>query len=168
MKLVFEDIQDLQIKDLANTFEASPQKALEEVTLYDLILDGSAKLPHLHGVYFFYDSTGGTLLYVGRVKSPQFIERLPSHLALGEGSWSNQFLRTHREKTNAKTLEDAADSARGCQILLLLSPLQCAAKLEALCIRKLNPRYNKTKPKSGLPSVIEDSMRIRDLFVPQK
>ena len=164
MKITFEDIQDLNVADLAERIAASEKKTLEDVTLFDLILDGDTEQKHVHGVYFFFDTAGEIPLYIGKVQSPQFIERLPCHLAVGEGSWSNQFLKSHRDKTKAASLSAAAVSARKCQILLLLAPPKFTPRLEALCIRQLKPTYNKTKPRSGLPNQIDDGTTIRSLW----
>lgn len=164
MKITIEEILDIEVGALATTIIKCKKKALEEVTLFDLILDHDRAQKHLHGVYFFFDPSGEKPLYIGKVQSPQFIERLPCHLAIGEGSWSNQFLKSHRDKTNTGSLSSAAHNARNCQILLLLAPPEFAPRLESLCIRLLEPAYNKRNPKSGLPAQLDETASIRSLL----
>lgn len=113
-----------------------------------------------------FSQGGHQVLYVGRVQSPQFIERLPAHFALGEGSWQNQFLKHHRDTNSQETLEAAAVRAADCELLLILAPPHQAARLEALLIEVTLPTYNLKKPKAGLPSPIPRDSTLRDVLEP--
>jgi hypothetical protein len=168
MKIKLEDLLDSKVDELVWKIKESDKKALEDVSLFDLILDGDQEQAHVHGVYMFFDPSGKKAVYIGKVQSPQFIERLPCHLAIGEGSWSNQFLKGHRNATSAGSLAETANSARKCKLLLLLASPGSAAKLEALCIKLFvndgHELYNKAKPRAGLPREIDGGLLVRDIL----
>jgi len=115
-----------------------------------------------------FSKGGDSILYVGRVHGPQFIERFPSHFALGTGSWQNQFLKHHWRETKTPNLAAAAMDASDCELLLLLSEPLDAARLEALWIRFLQPAYNRAKPKAGLPTSFPEGATIESLLENRK
>jgi hypothetical protein len=146
MVISIDQIRDKTVKEAAELIKARPRKRLGDLRIFDLILVDDKEHQHVHGVYFFFSGSGNCLLYVGRVQSPQFIERIPAHFAIGEGSWQNRFLKSHREEAGLGSLAAAAADSANCEILLLLAPPEFAAVLEALWIRQLKPKYNKRKP----------------------
>ena len=147
MTITLKELLPHRISEFEGIIRAANRKRLGDVTLFDLILNESEAHPHHHGVYLFTSSGGDQILYVGRVKSPQFIERLPSHFALGEDSWQNQFLKHHRKSIGVVSLREAAVAAADCELLLVLAPQGNATELEALLIHVLKPIYNKRLPK---------------------
>ena len=161
MTLAVEEILPKTVEEACAMIKSVRRKRVADVTLFDLILNASGQHRHLHGVYFVFAAGGGSILYIGRVQSPQFIERFPAHFALGAGCWQNQFLRHHLTATGADDFATAAIRASDCELLLLLSPQCHAAKLEALLIRLLRPSYNKKQPKAGLPTVIPPDSTIQ-------
>ena len=144
----------------------APRKRMADVTLFDLILGDSGPHQHLHGIYLLFAKGGDPILYVGRVRGPQFIERFPAHFALGTGSWQNVFLKHHQAHTGAVDLAAAAVGASDCELLLLLSPPELAAKLEALFIRFLRPAYNRARPNAGLPGAIPSDSTLASAVTP--
>jgi hypothetical protein len=141
MTIAIEDILPKTLQDACAMLTEATRKRMADVTLYDLILGPSGRHRHLHGVYLIFSPQNGMPLYIGRVRGPQFIERFPAHFALGKGSWQNVFLKHHQRHIAAVDLEAAAIAASDCELLLLLSPPEMAAKLEALLIRFLHPTY---------------------------
>lgn len=161
MTITLEALLPETVAGCAAAIRKAAKKRLADVTLFDLILGPEKPHPHHHGAYLVFSPGGDQLLYVGRVQGPQFIERLPAHFALGEGSWQNQFLKHHRNRTSAVSLANAAFGAGNCELLLVLSPPEHAAKLEALLIRAMLPAYNVSQPKSGLPSSISPDLTLQ-------
>lgn len=168
MKINYDDISGLGVSDLKEEIYSHERMRLSELTLFDLILDGAKANRYVHGVYFFFDPRIDQLLYVGKVQSPQFIERLPAHLAIGEGSWSNQFLKSHRKRIGVESLESAAIDAKECELLLLLAPPDFSNKIEALLIWALKPIYNRTRPKAGIDFNAIEGLVIEKIVEPNK
>ena len=144
----------MHLADLAGVLLVARKKRLGDVRLFDLILAADLPLASCHGIYCFYSCDPVTCLYVGKVESPQFIERLPSHLSLSDGSWFNQFMRGIRSE--CASFEKAALIARECTLLLIPMPQEFVALAELVLIERLNPKFNKRRPKSGFASVAHD------------
>ena len=147
MTITIEDLQSIPIGQIEGALASASKKALKEVTLYDFLLSGDFPLRYVHGVYVFYAEDGQKSLYVGKVEKPQFIERVPAHLAPGRGSWFNGFLRHHSNATSEGDLDKALLTTRDCLLLLVLAPYDIASKLETVLIRELKPSYNSKRPK---------------------
>lgn len=138
------------VTEAVEMISAAEKRILGHVTLYDLIMPDGVPLEIVHGIYMFFAADNQTCLYVGKVVSPQFIERVPSHLGLRDGSWFNQFLRAHRAQTEADSLSAAAKDAFHCRLLLLPTPHELIANLEKLLIISMKPRYNRRIPRANL------------------
>ena len=158
----FDTLRIAALRDLAGLLSAAPKKLLGEVRLFDLVLVGDSRLTHTHGIYCFYDRDGRTCLYVGKVEGPQFIERLPSHLSLSEGSWFNQFMRGMKEEY--ASFERAALAARQCMLVIIPMPSQFVAPAERILIERLNPRLNKKRSKSGYGGAAHDMIVFGDIL----
>jgi len=141
--VAFESIQYLTVEQACDAIRNQDKKRVDDLRVLDLIMQKDEALPFVHGLYMFFESDGKSCLYVGRVMSPQFIERVPAHFAISEASWSNQFLKTHKEHSNCASLNSAAVSAKDCQILILPMPHEFIDGAEKLFILFLKPRYNK-------------------------
>ena len=155
------ELEGLTTKDAREFFCKHRKKILSKLSIFDLILQGDKPLPFVHGVYMFF-SPEDICLYVGRVMSPQFVERMPSHFAISEGSRFNQFLKAHQDHNGFATLEDAAISARDCKVLILPMEHGIINKMERLFILLLDPKYNKRKPNKRLYDKITSDMKITD------
>ena len=164
MTVTIDDIRAKTIEEAAVIIKSANRKRLADVTIFDLILNVSGQHPYLHGVYMIFSKGGDSILYIGRVQGPQFIERFPSHFALGTRSWQNQFLKHHWRETKTPDLAAAAIGASDCELLLLLSDPLDAARLEALWIRFLRPAYNRTKPTAGLAASFPEGATIESLL----
>ena len=147
MTITIEELLLIPIRQIESTLVSASKKKLKEVTLYDLLLNGECPLRYVHGVYVFYAEDGKRCLYVGKVEKPQFIERVPAHLAPGQGSWFNGFLRHHSNATTEGNLDKALLTTRDCHLMLILAPNDIARKLETVMIRELKPAYNRKRPK---------------------
>ena len=143
--------------DAAESIISADKRILGHVTLYDLIMPDGVPLEIVHGIYVFFAADNRTSLYVGKVVSPQFIERIPSHLGLREGSWFNQFLRAHMNHSNASSLPEAARSAFHCHLVLLPTPHNLIKNLEKLLIVALKPKYNRAIPRANLLNAVLDT-----------
>ena len=162
MVVLPEEIEGLTIKEACEVFCEHKKKCLAELSIFDFIIQEDKPLPFVHGIYVFFSSEKNLCLYVGRVMSPQFVERIPAHFAVSEGSWSNQFLKAHREHNDLKTLEDAAVSAKSCKILIAPMEHEVIDKMERLFILFLKPKYNKRKPNKHYYDKITPEMKITD------
>ena len=152
MILPFDTLKSCKLAELSGLVTSTPKKRLDSLCLFDFILYQESELPFVHGIYAFFDTTGEKCLYVGRVLGPQFIERVPAHFAIGNGSRYNQFLRAHKESNDFLNLADAAISARSCQFLLMPMPHALIRRAEELLILLLAPNYNKRIPRNTLGS----------------
>lgn len=151
MIISIDELYCASLVDLREIVRRAPKKRLKHVSLYDFLLVGNVPLKHLHGVYAFYDMDAGNCLYVGKVQKPQFIERVPAHLASSQDSWFNGFLRYHSRATASGNLDQGLLTSRECQLILVTAPSHIAQKLEAILIHILNPSYNERRPKLRIP-----------------
>lgn len=146
MIVTFASIQCLTVAQACDVIRNQQKKRVNDLRIFDLIEQNDEALPFVHGLYMFFDSDGKSCLYVGRVMSPQFIERIPAHFAISEASWQNQFLKAHKEHNDCPSFRAAAVSAKDCQILILPMPHEFIVVGEKLFILFLKPKYNKRRP----------------------
>lgn len=142
MILPFRSIEALSVSEACKAISAAPKKRLRDARLFDFIMQDSAELPGLHGIYFYFAPDNETCLYVGKNSSQQFIERIPWHFAVSEGSWQNHFLKYHRKHTNAESLFAAAKSAGDCHVLLMPVEDDLIAIAEKFFRVFQKPRFN--------------------------
>ena len=142
MILPFSSIEASTIQQACTTILTAPKKRLRDAKLFDFIMQDGIELLGVHGVYFFFAADNATCLYVGKNSSPQFIERIPWHLALGEDSWQNHFLKYYRKQYQLASLFEAAKAAGDCHILLMPAPHEIIAKAEKFFRVFLKPRFN--------------------------
>ena len=141
----FRSIEALSIHEAVSAISAAPKKRLRDVHLFDFIMHDGKELPDgVHGIYFFFAPDGTTCLYVGKNSSPQFIERIPWHLAISETSWQNYFLKYYKKDREFTSLFEAAKDAGDCQILLMPTPPEdgLIAKAEWLFRFFQKPEFN--------------------------
>jgi hypothetical protein len=151
-----DKLSPVPLSDLSNVLSKAKKKVLGEVRLFDLIVADNTPLACCHGIYCFYAPDGTTCLYVGKVEGPQFIERLPSHLSLSEGSWFNQFMRGLKDETTS--FAEAANVAKDCMLILIPIQSEFVKIAEKVLIERLNPKLNKRKSKSGYAGAVFDSI----------
>ena len=109
----------MSIAEANKAISAAPKKLLRDIKLFDFIMQDGAEIPGVHGIYFYFAPDAETCLYVGKNSSQQFIERIPWHFAISEGSWQNHFLKYFRKHHNFGTLFEAAKDIGDCHILLM-------------------------------------------------
>lgn len=112
--LPFDSIKQRSAQYVLDVVIAASKKRVSDIRIYDLLYENDQ--PISTGVYLFF-APDSTLLYAG--KTQRFVERIPWHFALGEGSWMNHFLRYTREHKGVESLKEAADAAREDNLLLI-------------------------------------------------
>lgn len=142
MIIPFSSIESSTIQQACTTIRAASKKRLRDAKLFDFIMQDGIEIPGVHGVYFFFAADNETCLYVGKNSSPQFIERIPWHFALGEESWQNHFLKYYRRHYQSASLFEAAQAAGDCHILLMPALHEVIAKAETFFRVFLKPRFN--------------------------
>lgn len=143
MILPFSSIEGSTIEQACSTIAAAKKKRLGDAKLFDFIMQDDSELPGLHGIYMFFDADSATCLYVGKNSSPQYIERIPWHFAVSEGSWQNHFLKYYRTHHQSPSLFEAAQGARNCHILLMPVPHELITKTEKFFRVFQKPLFNK-------------------------
>ncbi len=158
MILPLSSVEHLSIRDGCAAIAAAPKRRLADVKLFDFIIQDGAPLPGVHGIYFYFAPDGTSCLYVGKNSSQQFIERIPWHFALSDGSWQNHFLKYYRTHNHSESLFEAAKAAGDCQILLMPVAHELVGKAERFFRVFQQPRFNTLSSGKRLTTAITSEM----------
>jgi hypothetical protein len=83
--LAYEDYSQLTPASFKQVIEATPTKAISEMTIGELC--SMADYPN--GLYFIFGGNLRQLQYVGKCTSRSFIERIPAHFDQRKHAWFN-------------------------------------------------------------------------------
>lgn len=132
----------MSASDVLKAIAHASRAPLRDLKVFDLILDGDGPTDICHGVYAFFDPEG-ICLYVGKNSSQSFVERIPWHFALGEGSWMNHFLKYLKRDQSLTSLGGAAMAARNCELLLMpIAQYELIGAFEKFLRIFLMPKFN--------------------------
>lgn len=87
----YEDIKNLSINDALKKLEQLDGKELSKLRLVDLTICNNQYIFPGHGIYLFRQKK--EIVYVGKVRSMSFIERIPKHFDLRHSGWFNRLLK---------------------------------------------------------------------------
>lgn len=164
MILPFSSVEHLSIRDGCAAIVAAPKRRLADAKLFDFIMQEGAPLPGVHGVYFYFAADGTTCLFVGKNSSQQFIERIPWHFAVSDGSWQNHFLRYYRTHHHSESLFEAAKAAGDCYILLMpVLPHEVIGRAERFFRVFQQPRFNTLSSGKRLTASIGLDMNLGEI-----
>jgi hypothetical protein len=142
MILPFKSIEALSVAEAIKSITTAPKKQIRDIKLFDFIMQGGTEISGVHGIYFYFAPDGETCLYVGKNSSQQYIERIPWHFAISEGSWQNHFLKYFRKYYNYGTLFEAAKKIGDCHILLMPVDAELIKNSEKFFRVFQNPQFN--------------------------
>jgi hypothetical protein len=143
MFLALESVQRMTVRQACDEITRAPRKSVSNLRLLDLLFDPEGTVPGQNGVYIFFSETG-ECLYVGKNSSQTFVERIPWHFAIGEGSYANHLLKKLRKVYQIQSLEECAKKASSFELLLIPIPVWENIKpLETLLRRAMHPKLNK-------------------------
>ena len=142
MFLAFELIQGMTVSQARDEIMRAPRKRVSDLKVLDLAFEPGGNVPSQNGVYIFF-SEKGECLYVGKNSSQTFVERIPWHFALGEGSYANHLLKRLRKIYQIQSLEECAKRASTFELLLIPVPVWENIKpLENLLRKAMCPKLN--------------------------
>jgi len=112
--LEYDNIKDLSIKILLETLSDTNGKKLNDLKVRDLTYHNKNKIFPGEGVYIFREDISA--IYVGKVSSMSFTERIAKHFDLREVSWFNRLLKLLCERelkipVNNENLKTASEYA---------------------------------------------------------
>jgi len=160
--LPFTTIENLSVSEACKAIAAAPKKRLRDAKLFDFIMQDGAELPGLHGIYFYFAPDDRTCLYVGKNSSQQFIERIPWHFAVSEGSWQNHFLKYYRKHHNSNSLFNAAKAAGDCYILLVPIEDELITSAEKFFRVFQKPQFNTLASRRHLFNSVPTETNVRE------
>ncbi len=164
--LEIKHLEHLSIAQFEKKIGAARGIRLSTIKLSQLILaNGKLIYPGI-GVYVF--KIGEEIVYVGKVSSRSFIERIPSHFDLRQKAWMNSFLKYYAIqklslRVNNRNLGKAAKKCFDDRVRLILIGFGSRSKksisnFESHLRKILQPKYNRTKNKDY------SQYEVRDLF----
>lgn len=159
----------LAIREMLETIKLSPKKILQDLRLFDLLLDNNRQTAMRHGVYMFFDDQGNCV-YVGMCTSSHFAHRIGGHFGMSPKYSMNTFLRRAviDMGLDSKSYEGYIEclSRIGNYKLLIIDANNTGKRfiraLERLLHTKIKPRLNFPK---GIPRTyhaIDDSTIFED------
>jgi hypothetical protein len=99
------ELRPMVISEMLGAFEAAPKKHLEQLRLFDLLLESDSGQALRHGVYMFFDEKG-ECIYVGMCSSSHFAHRIGGHFGMSPKYEMNTFLR---RVVNSLAMEESKD-----------------------------------------------------------
>ena len=117
-RLSYDICRQLTVAELKIEIDHAPKMKLENLRVFDLIMENGIPTNQNHGVYLFF-SKDNQCLYVGKNSSNTFVERIPSHFALDERSWMNYFLKHFKKAHKIESIPETATRVTQCNLLLL-------------------------------------------------
>ena len=94
----------------------------------------------------------------------QFIERIPWHFAIGEGSWQNHFLKYYKKHYQLDSLFEAAKGAADCHILLMPVDGDLITKAEKFFRIFQKPKFNSLRSAGRFIEAIPPDMNLGDVI----
>jgi len=94
--LNYEKLSQLTINEFLKKIEATEGKVLRELKVSDLTYYNNAPIIPAEGVYIFREDK--KIIYVGKVTSMSFTERIPKHFDTRHKAWFNRLLKIICEK----------------------------------------------------------------------
>lgn len=161
MILPFSSIENLSIVDACNEIATNEKRALKDIKIVDLIIQKGGELESRHGVYFFF-SENNECLYVGKISSQQFVERIPWHFALSEDSYGNHFLKYYKKLHGLVSIFEAANHALHCRLLVMPIVYTDITKIEKLFRVFSNPELNGLRAANHIKSLIPTDTIVSD------
>ena len=102
--LQYSDLENLTLREFKDKVEKLQGINLKDLKISDLTFyNGNPILPS-EGVYIFREGTN--FVYVGKVTSMSFTERIPKHFDTRTFAWFNRLLKIICEKKNEKEITD--------------------------------------------------------------
>ena len=92
----YNDIKDKSIRDFLDLLEGTEGKRLKELSVQDLSYHNDKEIWPGTGVYLF--RLNKKVMYVGKVSSMSFTERIPKHFDIRLYAWMNRLLKLLSEK----------------------------------------------------------------------
>jgi hypothetical protein len=105
--LAYEGYAQLTPASFKQVIEATPTKALSEITIGELC----SMSDYPNGLYFIFGGNPRQLQYVGKCTSRSFIERIPAHFDQREHAWFNSLPKKlmRNGQCYASALEESLD-----------------------------------------------------------
>jgi hypothetical protein len=154
MHIPFQSVALLNLEFLRSFVTEREKKRLSDLKVFDLVSDAGRLLVSNHGVYLFFDASGRNCLYVGKNSSNQFVERIPSHFAQSDGSWSNHFIKYFRKFNRSESLFQATLDSGSCHLILIQVEREYIGNAERILRVLFDPKFNslagKPRHRAGL------------------
>lgn len=87
----YKEIESYSIEKLVQLVKDRKGILLKNLTIKDLVFNGSKDIRTGNGVYVFKDIERN--IYVGKCSSRNFVERIPAHFDIRHNGWFNSLLR---------------------------------------------------------------------------
>jgi hypothetical protein len=138
--LAYEDYSQLTPASFRKVIEATPTKALSEITIGELC----SMSDYPNGLYFIFGGNPKQLQYVGKCTSRSFIERIPAHFDQREWAWFNTLPKKLMQ--NGQCYSDALGESLDFEIVLFgIRDREAACMLERVFRYSYMPMLNTLK-----------------------
>jgi hypothetical protein len=138
--LAYEDYSQLTPASFTQVIEATPTKAISEITIGELC----SMTEYPNGVYFIFGGNPRQLQYVGKCTSRSFIERIPAHFDQRERAWFNSLPK--KLMKSGQCYASALEESLSFEVVLFgIHDQKAACLLERVFRYSYQPRLNTLK-----------------------
>lgn len=135
--LAYEDYSQLTPASFKQVIEATPTKAISEITIGELC--SMADYPN--GLYFIFGGDSRQLQYVGKCTARSFIERIPAHFDQRAHAWFNTLPK--KLMRNGQCYSAALEESLKFEIVLFgIHDREAACELERVFRYSYKPLLN--------------------------